>query len=193
MCQPTPVDSNSLSDEQVVALALDDRHSLGLLYERYADRLYWYASVRTGSATAADDIVGDTMIAVLENLESFDGARGSFASWLFAIAHRKVMDHHRYHQRLRRFISRSGRRLELDAEEDALERVLRQERTGELYSALCQLRPEDQNLIALRYSAELPSTEVAAVIGTTPATARKRLSRAMDRLHEHLDRERQDE
>jgi RNA polymerase sigma-70 factor (ECF subfamily) len=178
-----------MRDERLVGMALGDLRWFGLLYERYADRLYWYASVRTGSAAAADDVVGETMVTVIEQLHRFDARRGSFASWLFAIAHRKIVDQHRYHQRLRRFLTRSGHRLELAEEEDALERVLRHERSGQLHAALRELPAADQDVIALRFSAELSSAEIAGVLGVTPVAARKRLSRALERLEARLREE----
>lgn len=184
--RPGKVEEQEIQDERVVALALADLRYFGLLYERYADRLYWYASVRTGSAAAADDVVGETMVTVIEQLHRFDARRGSFASWLFSIAHRKIVDQHRYHQRLRRFLTRSGHRLELAAEEDALDRVLRHERGSQLYAALQALPAADQDVIALRYSAELSSAEIAAALGITPVAARKRLSRVLKRLEAHL-------
>lgn len=186
MGRPGKVEEQEIQDERVVALALADLRYFGLLYERYADRLYWYASVRTGSAAAADDVVGETMVTVIEQLHRFDARRGSFASWLFSIAHRKIVDQHRYHQRLRRFLTRSGHRLELAAEEDAQDRVLRHERSSRLYAALLGLPAAEQDIIALRYSAELSSAEIAAALGITPVAARKRLSRALKSLEAHL-------
>ena len=181
-----------LSDERVVALARADQRYFGLLYERYADRLYWYAAVRTGSAALADDVVSETIVTIIEQIDKFDDRKGTFAAWLFTIAHRKVIDQHRYHQRLRRFLSRSGHRLELAAEEDALDRVLRSERAGQLYTALQYLTAADQEIIALRYSAELSSRAIAEILNVTPAAARKRLSRALARLDEQLRNERRD-
>ena len=175
-----------LSDEWAVALARSDQRYFGLLYERYADRLYWYAAVRTGSAALADDVVSETIVTVIEQIDRFDARKGSFAAWLFTIAHHKVIDHHRYHQRLRRFLIRSGHRLELAEEEDALDRVLRSERAGQLYGALQRLSPADQEIIALRHSAELSSQAIAEILNVSPPAARKRLSRAMGRLDEQL-------
>lgn len=185
-------DRPELTDERIAALACADQRYFGLLYERYADRLYWYASVRTGSATVADDVVSETMIAVIEQIHTFDPRKGSFATWIFTIAHRKAIDQHRYHQRLRRFLTRNGHRMELLAEEAALDRVLRAERTGELYAALRCLRPDEQEIVALRYSAELSSSEIGGILGISAPAARKRLSRAIQRLDEHLRNERPD-
>jgi hypothetical protein len=63
-------------DDAVLASKRSDPAAVALLYQRHADRLYRYALERTGSPAVADDIVGDTMVAVLERLDQFDPARG---------------------------------------------------------------------------------------------------------------------
>lgn len=178
-----------LSDEQVVALAVSDRSYFRLLYERYADRIYWYAKVRTGSEAAADDVVGETMLAALESLHRFDPARGSFAAWLFVIGQRKTVDQQRAHQRFLRLAARLRQRVESLDEDDALDRVVAEERAAEVRRLLRGLSRGDQEILALRYSAGLTGEEIAAVLDISHSAARKRLSRASQRFIERLERD----
>lgn len=167
-------------------LALDDRRGFRLLYARYADRLYWYALARCGSAAIADDVVSETMLAALENLERFDRRRGTFATWLFTIGHRKLVDEQRHHRRVWRFVTGRGARASVTEEQDALEQVIRGEDAAEVYRAFRQLGAPDQEVLALRYSAGLSSVEIGDVLGISSAAARKRLSRARNRLERLL-------
>jgi RNA polymerase sigma-70 factor (ECF subfamily) len=91
-------------DLQLVQASLRDRQLFWRLYERYVDPIYWYALPRTRSAAAADDIVSETMLAAFEHLESFDPQKGSFATWLFVIARRKIIDQQRAHRRFWRYV-----------------------------------------------------------------------------------------
>jgi RNA polymerase sigma-70 factor, ECF subfamily len=56
----------------------------------------------------------------------------------------------------------------------------------DLRRALAHLTPDDRTLLAMHYAVDLSSDELAAAVGTSPSTARKRLSRAIDRLRKEL-------
>jgi RNA polymerase sigma factor (sigma-70 family) len=56
----------------------------------------------------------------------------------------------------------------------------------DLANALGHLRPEDRALVALRYAADLDSSELAPVLGMSPSGVRTRLSRLLDRLRREL-------
>jgi RNA polymerase sigma-70 factor (ECF subfamily) len=183
----SPVSLPVSSDEQVVAMALADRACFRMLYERYADRLFWYATARTGSETAADDIVSETMLAALEHLERWDPAKGTFSAWLFGIAQRKTVDHQRARQRILRLVARVRQYSPPGLEPDGLEHVLGQERASDVDRALQELSRKDREIIALRFGAGLSGEEIADALGISHAAARKRLSRAQQRLAEQME------
>jgi RNA polymerase sigma-70 factor (ECF subfamily) len=56
----------------------------------------------------------------------------------------------------------------------------------DLANALGHLRLEDRALVALRYAADLNSSELAPVLGLSPSGVRTRLSRLLDRLRKEL-------
>ena len=56
----------------------------------------------------------------------------------------------------------------------------------DLANALGHLKPDDRALIALRYAADLDSSELAGVVGLSPSGVRTRLSRLLDRLRKEL-------
>jgi RNA polymerase sigma factor (sigma-70 family) len=56
----------------------------------------------------------------------------------------------------------------------------------DLANALGRLRPEDRALVALRYAADLDSSELAPVLGMSASGVRTRLSRLLDRLRKEL-------
>jgi RNA polymerase sigma factor (sigma-70 family) len=56
----------------------------------------------------------------------------------------------------------------------------------DLANALAHLKPEDRALVALRYAAEIDSSELGPVVGLSPSGVRTRLSRLLDRLRKEL-------
>jgi RNA polymerase sigma-70 factor (ECF subfamily) len=57
----------------------------------------------------------------------------------------------------------------------------------DLVNALRRLTPDDRALIALRYGAELDSSEIGPLLGISASGARVRLHRLMGRLRRELD------
>jgi RNA polymerase sigma-70 factor (TIGR02943 family) len=62
--------------------------------ERYGDDLYNFAVYRISNEEAARDLVQDTFLSALKNLETFRG-EASEKTWLFSILKRKVIDYYR--------------------------------------------------------------------------------------------------
>lgn len=60
----------------------------------YADPLFSYATVRVGDREIARDLVQETFLSALRNLESFRGD-SSEKTWLFSIMKNKIIDHYR--------------------------------------------------------------------------------------------------
>ena len=176
------------ADDALVLAARHDRQAFSPLYERYAARVYRYARARTGSDTIAEDILSETMLGALEALDRYDGRRGSFASWLFTIATRRIIDRQRRDGRFRQLLERAWE--PAGTEEDALTTLVRSDDARRLRGLLARLPDRDRDLILLRYSAELTSAEIGAVAGMSAGAVRIRLMRLLDQLANDLGGER---
>lgn len=69
--------------------------SIEQLHEAYAGALYLYAWRRLGDASAAEEVVQDTLVRAWRHIHQFDPTRGSVAAWLFGIARHVTIDRHR--------------------------------------------------------------------------------------------------
>ncbi|MDQ3549669.1 MAG: sigma-70 family RNA polymerase sigma factor [Chloroflexota bacterium] len=182
-CQP-----EGPADDTLVMAALRDRQAFSPLYERYAARVYRYARARTGSDTIAEDVLSETMLGALEALARYDGRRGSFASWLFTIATRRIIDRQRRDSRFRQLLERAWE--PAGNEEDTLTTLVRADDVHRLRASLAGLPDRDRELILLRYSAELTSAEIGGVVGMTAGAVRIRLMRLLDGLANDIGEER---
>lgn len=158
-----------------------DPRAVALLFERYADPVYRYALARSGSSAVADDVVGETFLAVLETLERFDPLRGSFAAWLFTIAARRVSDHARRERRFWRAVTRHWSPPPAP-DDDALDQLVRREDAARLRAALARLPADERELVLLRYAAGLTSAQIGELLGLSAGATRMRLSRVRERL-----------
>ncbi len=60
----------------------------------YGDELYRFAFLRTGNEQTAEDLVQETFLSALKNLENFRG-QSEIRTWLFSILKRKIIDFYR--------------------------------------------------------------------------------------------------
>jgi RNA polymerase sigma factor (sigma-70 family) len=173
----------TMTDEQLARLSLRQRDAFGEIYLRYSDRIFRYAAGRTGSRTIADDVLNDTMVGALEGLHRYDAEKGSFASWLFTIASRRIADHERGRAQFWRFLNRRGSG---DVSDDMLDAMIRAEDQEHVRLAVQRLPKRQREIVLLRYAGELSFRDVARVLGISEGAARMRVNRALRRLAEEM-------
>ena len=80
-------------EQLLVARARHDPDDFRELYREYFPRVYAYVAYRVGTVQDTKDLVSDTFLKAVENVSRFDyRGMGSFAAWLFRIAHNVVSD-----------------------------------------------------------------------------------------------------
>lgn len=124
----------------------------------------------------ADDAWSETFLSALR---AYPDLRpdSDVRAWLVTIAHRKAIDVTR--ARARRAVPDD--RL-LDATATAPAQPTAVEADVDLWAALADLPPKQRQAVAYHHVAGLPHAEVAVLIGSTPAAARKSASDGIARL-----------
>ena len=150
-------------EESLVRRAQEhDQEAFAQLYEANFDRIYRYVAIRIGDETEAEDVTQQVFINVLKSISSFRWKGVPFSAWLFRIAHNQVVDY------LRKKTKRATVYLdEPPASHDsnpqlAVERKLDIE---QLVSATRHLTEAQREVISLRFAGELPTAQVAKVMG----------------------------
>ena len=156
-------------DAELVAAARAQPREFLALYDRYFDRVLGYVRVRVRDPATCEDVTSQVFTTALEQLGRFRGD-GSFAGWLFQIARNAVYDVQRRRVREPFVIERAA------TQPGPEERVLTQARAEEL-RAVIRIRPEQRDLLALRYGAGLTFDEIGAILDSAPATVRVRVHR----------------
>ena len=174
-------------EDLVARVALGDREAFAELYGAHAESVARLCLRLLGSHEEAQDARSEVFLRAREGLGSYD-ARRPFRSWLLAIASHHCID------RLRRR-SLEGRLFEpAELAEDTLPEAgptplgsaLLRERRDQLLAALDALAPRQRAPLVLRYFAELPYDEIAALLGVSTRDVGVLLFRAKLRLREAL-------
>ena len=86
-------DLREKTDEELVALALKDPQVYASIMERYEEKLLRYIMrISVNSKEDAEDVLQDVFLSAYKNLNDFDQDL-KFSSWIYRIAHNKVISH----------------------------------------------------------------------------------------------------
>lgn len=160
-------------------------------FREHRPTVYRYIRFRLATREAAEDVTSEVFIKALRALQRYDPNRASPRTWLLRIARNAVTDH------LRSLKRRSSLHVSLDRIPDLVadvpnqeERVLREERLSMILNANRRLRPADQEILSLRYGAELDNQEIAEALNISGNAVAVRVHRALARLKEAVEEQR---
>lgn len=160
--------------------------ALESLYRSLAPAVVGY--LRLQGVEDPEDLSSEVFLGAFRNLGAFTGDAGGFRSWVFAIAHRRVLDDRR--RRSRRpvpedFEAVADRAGGGDAEEEVMGRL-----GTEAVLDLCRrLSPDQRDVVLLRLVADLGLEETAEALGKSTGAVKALQHRAMASLRKELQKE----
>jgi RNA polymerase sigma-70 factor (ECF subfamily) len=185
------------SDEALAArAAAGDDSAFEIIVERYQLRVFRLAC-RLTSDTDAPDVLQETFLQVYRHLSSFRG-ESQFGTWLYRIASNAALMHRRARARrptsslegfLPRFDSHGIHAVtpaELQVAARADELLDRQFLADKAREGIARLPDLYREAFVMRDLEEMPSADVARVLGVEPATVRQRVHRARLMLRGYL-------
>lgn len=173
----------------LAAVAMGQQSAFERLYGLYEKRVYQYVYTLVYDAALAEEIVGDTMVAVWRGAGTFT-ATSRVSTWIFGIARHKALD------AIRRTSRHRQREVELDGAADMpnpLDRpdegLFRDELAAITQRALTALSREHQEILRLVFYEELPYEEISVLLAIPVNTVKTRVYYAKQRLKEQLERQ----
>lgn len=161
-----------------------DQQVFARLFRFYAPRIKTYLRKLGTDDAMAEELAQEAMLAVWRKAESFDPAKATAGTWIFAIARNLRID------RLRR-----ERRPEIDPDDPALvedpapradEVVAVEQSERKVRAALAGLPPEQAEVVALSFYEDRPHAEIAARLGLPLGTVKSRLRLALKRIRAQI-------
>jgi RNA polymerase sigma factor (sigma-70 family) len=143
--------------------------------------------LRLHGAAEPDDLASETFLGVFTGLAGFSGDEDALRSWVFTIAHRRLIDDWRRRSRRPQLTDDAGDLTLLpggDAEDDALMRV----GTDDVHR-MCAGLPDDQrSVLLLRVLADLTVEQVASVMGRSVGSVKALQRRGLRTLRDRLEK-----
>jgi RNA polymerase sigma-70 factor (ECF subfamily) len=181
------VEQPRLPDDVLIArIAAGDRDAFAELYRRYRSIVYRFAAHMCGSASAAEDVVHEAFVAVIESAARYRPGQTEAKLWLLGIAR----NHARRAKAVRRTLSlhdeeRAGASA-LTVECDPASELDRRRHLISLRKAIIALPVRYREVVVLCDLHELSYADAAAAVGCAVGTVRSRLHRGRHILARRL-------
>ncbi len=148
-----------------------DREAFDALLRDLAPALLRYVSRVTGDAALAEDVVQDTLIAVVRKIAWLSDP-SLFRPWAYRIASREAF---RALKKRKQYVEIPDDVESVDVPNDPWQRE-------RLIASIDKLTPAARAVITLHYLEEMPLSEVAAVLDLAPGTVKSRLAYGLAQL-----------
>lgn len=157
------------------------------LFDELAGQVLGYA--RSQGSRDPEDVVSEVFLQIARNVSTFEGTENGFRSWVFTVAHSRLIDERR----------RLGRRpsepvADIDdlvppqpdlTSEEAVETL----QTERLRRLMHRLVPSQRDVLLLRIVLDLSVSEVAGLMGKSEGAIKALQRRALLALSDHLESE----
>ena len=172
-----------MTDDQLLRRCVDERSEAAFteLVQRHLPLVRATALRRVGGdAHAADDVTQQVFVALARKAAALRG-HATLAGWLYTATHHATAEWVRREQRRkqREVVASSMHPSESPADNSADAEQLR----PLLDDALVTLKPDEREAIVLRFFSGRTFSEIGATLAVSEEAARKRVDRALEKLH----------
>lgn len=187
------MDSAYSDEELMLSYGRGNAEAFEVLYERHKGPLYRYLLRQCGNAATADELFQDVWMNLIRTRASYT-VRARFTTYLFRIAHNRLIDHYRRQSRGIP-VSFSGAdcpdEISLPAGEQTQpdQRVEGERRIEKLLGLIDALPEAQREAWLLREHSGLSLEQIAEVTGVGVETAKSRLRYAVTRLRRGMGEE----
>jgi len=177
------------SDETLMLeYAKGDAAAFETLYRRYKDAMYRYLLRQCNNSAIAEELFQDVWLRIVNARQNYT-VKASFRTWLYQIAHNRLIDHYR----------RQNTRMPESYLEDAIlenaatpevsdpQRIVNgQQQAAHLIELIADLPEAQREAFLLKEEAGMTLDEIAAATGAKSETVKSRLRYAFKRLREKM-------
>jgi RNA polymerase sigma-70 factor (ECF subfamily) len=166
-----------------------DPGAFGDLYAKYAGLILRYLYVRVRDQEGAQDLTQEVFVRVIKGIGGFE-YRGekSFLGWLYTIANNVLIGQARRKRAVSTPLDESIEIIDPRGQEEVLsiyDRVA-------LQQAMSQLTADQQQVLTLKFFADMTNNEIATLIGRSEGAVKALQHRALQSLQQIIAREARD-
>ncbi|NNF01478.1 MAG: RNA polymerase sigma factor [Bacteroidia bacterium] len=163
-----------ISDESLMILVQHgDENALGVLYNRYADRIYNFLNKKLYSSDEnAEDALHDIFLKVIRSSGQFKVEK-SFKTWIYSIANNHCKNLYSSIEVRKRYSENN--RVELVSDENIISQIDRNDLEVAINTKIKMLSEAQQSLFHLRFTEDLAIKDIAKILDCPVGTVKSRL------------------
>jgi RNA polymerase sigma-70 factor (ECF subfamily) len=170
-------------EDRLAAAQQGDEAAWRSLYLELAPAVHGY--LRTRGAADPEDLTGEVFLQAAQKIGGFSGSPANFRSWIFTIAHHRLVDAHRRHARrplhlVDELPEEAGAST---TDGDALEALASQRVEGLVRT----LTDDQRDVLLLRLLAGLTIEEIAAILGRSVGSTKQLQRRGLQNLRKAIE------
>ena len=178
-------DYPSLTDEKLMErISKAERIAFEVLYDRYFNKLVWFARGFVEDVQSAEDIVQEVFIKLIERPEQFDQSK-TFSTWIYVVTSNKCKQGLRDQKNRLRILEENvlpyvDKNSQLNESSDF--KLLR-ERIQVIFAGLSE---KEKNIYSLRFEQELGIKEISVIMDIPEGSVKSGIYYLLKKLSQQL-------
>lgn len=180
-----------LTDEQLIhSFQKGDAEAFDELYSRYKNAIYHYFFRQVHITGMADELHQDVWLSIIKSSSGFH-QQSSFKTWLYKIAHNKLIDYYRRSSKqplhlVTNNLAEDDSDNFIDQSSAPDEFLQQQQINRSLITAINSLPDEQKEVFLLHEKSNLSLQEIAVITGNSFESTKSRLRYAVKKLRQHM-------
>lgn len=171
-----------IEDELLVykIVKTNNQHLFGILYDRYADRIYNKCLGFVDETEEAQDMTHDIFLKLYVKLKSFKG-ESKFSTWVYSFTYNFCINHiQRKYNKNKKHLSEET--ISDEIIEDIDDKEIFELKIEKLNQSIKQLNVEDKTILLMKYQDDFSIKDIANTLEIGESATKMRLNRAKSRL-----------
>jgi len=169
-----------LIEEEIIRKTKNNPEAFRVIYERYYKPIFLFVLHRVGQKEQSADITSQVFLKALVKIDRFTFRGLPFSSWLYRIAANECNNYFRENKRSRVVVLEDYHVENLY--DDMFGENFQEEMRTRLPGILQRLKPEELQIVELRYLEGRPFREVAEILNITETYAKVRTYRILEKM-----------
>jgi RNA polymerase sigma factor (sigma-70 family) len=165
--------------------ALNNRETFVKLYEKYMPRVYRYIHYKVNNQLLAEDLTSTVFEKALDHFDKYSSDNAAFSTWIFSITRHAIIDYYRTEGK-KKYVSLDEAEDKPSPEESPFEKLQNKDEKECLNRCISRLSGEEQEIIHLKFGAEMSNHQIAEMLGISESNAGVKLFRTIKKLKEYF-------